>query len=267
VLSLVCPLCQQPLQAEGRQWRCNTGHNFDQARQGYLNLLPVQHKRSRQPGDTPGMLDCRQAFLDAGHYLPVSERINQLLQQGQPQQLLDIGCGEGWYSERLQRALPDTGMAGLDISKEAILRACRRSRQIQWLVGSSARLPVADASVDALLCVFSPWFAGECRRVLRPGGRLLLVGPHEDHLLSLRQRLYDRVNPTPDLLGELPEGFGIVSDQLLRYPLSLPATDLANLIGMTPHSFRSQPERQQALIESGLADLQVAMRLLLLQRH
>ena len=151
MLELICPLCQQPLLSGSRQWVCANGHSYDQARQGYLNLLLVQHKKSRQPGDTPTMLACRQAFLDAGHYQPVSDRIGELLGAAGPHQLLDMGCGEGYYTARLQQQLPECAIGGMDISKDAIIKACRRGREIQWLVGSTARLPVADASLDAAL--------------------------------------------------------------------------------------------------------------------
>ncbi|MFA5676838.1 MAG: methyltransferase domain-containing protein [Pseudomonas sp.] len=263
---LICPHCQAPLSVNERNWSCVNGHSYDQARQGYLNLLLVQHKNSRQPGDTPAMLSHRQAFLDGGYYQPVSDEVNRLLGAASPSSILDMGCGEGYYTDRLARAVPDADCAGLDISKDAVIKACRRNRQIQWLVGSSARLPVADASVDAALCIFSPWSWQECLRVLRPGGRLLLVGPHADHLLALRNQLYDSVHPTPELIKALPPEFEIVDDQVLRYPLDLPAEALADLLGMTPHGWRSRPERQQALLDEGLSGLEVAMRMVMLQR-
>lgn len=266
MLRLICPHCQAPLSAQDRHWACENGHGYDQARQGYLNLLLVQHKNSRQPGDTPAMLACRQAFLNGGHYQPISDQINLLFTEQAPETLLDMGCGEGYYTARLAAALPQCAVAGLDISKDAILKACRRSRAIQWLVASSARLPVPDASLDAALCVFSPWSWDECLRVLKPGGQLLLVGPDADHLMSLREQLYDSIHPTPELIKALPDGLQIVKDQTLRYALNLDPADLANLIGMTPHGFRSRPERQQALLETGLPSLEVAMRLVLLQR-
>lgn len=266
MLQLICPLCRQPLKAEGAQWRCGQDHSYDQARQGYLNLLLVQHKNSRQPGDTPAMLECRRAFLDAGHYQPVSDAINRVFTDQAPGALLDMGCGEGYYTARLAEALPGTSLGGLDISKDAIIKACRRNRTVRWMVASTARLPVADTSVDALLCVFSPWSWDECLRTLRPGGRVLLVGPHSDHLLQLRAGLYDEIHDTPDMLRGLPEALQVVSDDVLRYPLQLNEFDMANLIGMTPHGLRSSPERQKQIVESGLARLEVAMRLVILQR-
>lgn len=265
MLQLICPHCQDPLCNNDRTWHCANGHTYDQARQGYLNLLLVQHKNSRQPGDTPAMLGCRQSFLDGGYYQPVSDTINTLLAEHAPATILDIGCGEGYYTDRLARALPQSLCGGLDISKNAVIRACRRNRQIQWLVGSSARLPVADNSLDALLCVFSPWSWEESQRALKPGGHLLLVGPHADHLLALRVGLYDQVHDTPPLIKALPDNMQIVTDHILRYALDLSPTALSELIGMTPHSFRSHPERQQALLTTGLPELEVAMRMVVLQ--
>ena len=263
---LICPHCRAPLVNQARNWSCSNGHSYDQARQGYLNLLLVQHKNSRQPGDTPTMLGHRQAFLDGGHYQPVSDQVNRLLGEQAPGAIVDMGCGEGYYTDRLARALPAADCAGLDISKDAVIKACRRNREIQWLVGSSARLPVADTSVDAALSIFSPWSWEECLRVLRPGGHLLLVGPHADHLLALRSKLYDSVHPTPELIKTLPAGLQIVDDQVLRYPLDLSTHALTDLLGMTPHGWRSRPERQQALLDDGLNGLEVAMRMVMLQR-
>jgi 23S rRNA (guanine745-N1)-methyltransferase len=266
MLELICPLCRLPLTAQDTQWRCDQNHSYDQARQGYLNLLLVQHKNSRQPGDTPAMLECRRAFLDAGHYQPTSDAINHRFSGLAAGALLDMGCGEGYYTARLAAALPEATFGGLDISKDAIIKACRRSRSVRWMVGSTARLPIADTSVDALLCVFSPWSWEECLRTLRPGGSVLLIGPHADHLRQLRSALYDEVHDTPDLLKGRPEALQVVSDEVLRYPLQLNSVDMANLIGMTPHGLRSSPERQRRIIEDGLADLEVAMRLVILQR-
>lgn len=263
---LICPHCQSPLIRHERSWACANGHSHDQARQGYLNLLLVQHKNSRQPGDTPAMLAHRQAFLDGGHYQPVSDEVNRLLSAAAPESILDMGCGEGYYTDRLARTLPGADCAGLDISKDAVIKACRRNRQIQWLVGSSARLPVADTSVDAALSIFSPWSWQECLRILRQHGRLLLVGPHADHLLALREQLYDSVHATPELIKALPPGLQIVDDQVLRYPLTLSTEALTDLLGMTPHGWRSRPERQQALLEKGVSGLEVAMRMVMLQR-
>ena len=92
---LICPICQQPLSALDNGVACPTGHRFDRARQGYLNLLPVQHKNSREPGDNLAMVEARRRFLDAGHYAPLAARLAELAAGYAPQRWLDIARGEG----------------------------------------------------------------------------------------------------------------------------------------------------------------------------
>lgn len=103
---LACPLCQAPLARLDNGVACPAGHRFDRARQGYLNLLPVQHKNSRDPGDNQAMVEARRDFLDAGHYAPVARRLAELAAERQPQAWLDIGCGEGYYTAQIAQALP-----------------------------------------------------------------------------------------------------------------------------------------------------------------
>ena len=80
----ICPLCQSPLQPAADTWRCDgglhpkqTSHPFDVARQGYINLLPVQQKKSKAPGDSQESIDARKRFLNHGHYAPLQKLISQ----------------------------------------------------------------------------------------------------------------------------------------------------------------------------------------------
>ena len=125
-MTYICPLCRSELVQDGKQWRCGQNHSFDQAKEGYVNLLPVQKKNSRDPGDNKQMMQARRAFLNAGYYQALSDRVNELAQEygkGQPE-ILDLGCGEGYYSERLQQAVGGE-LYGLDISRTAPLENSR----------------------------------------------------------------------------------------------------------------------------------------------
>jgi 23S rRNA (guanine745-N1)-methyltransferase len=214
VPEILCPLCRQPLQRGARAWACAGRHSFDVAREGYVNLLPVQHKHSREPGDSAEMVKARRDFLDGGHYRPLREEALELLRPLGAHSLLDIGCGEGYYTSALREAAAET--FGLDIAKPAIQAAARRSAggpgSITWLVGSSAHLPFADAGLDLVCSLFTPLQLPELRRSLKPGGHLLLVTPAPDHLWSLRERLFDEVRPhEPDkFLSELGQGFELM---------------------------------------------------------
>lgn len=259
---LICPLCHQPLTALDNGVACPANHRFDRARQGYLNLLPVQHKKSRDPGDNQAMVEARRRFLEAGHYAPIAERLAALAAVRAPQHWLDIGCGEGYYTARLAQALPNAEGCALDISREAVKRACRRAPQLTWLVASMARIPLADASCQLLASVFSPLDWAEAVRLLTPGGGVLRVGPTRHHLLELRERLYDEVRPYDDEkhLARLPAGIRLAHSETLEFRLNLDSPEArADLLAMTPHGWRASAERRAAVIERAL-EVSVSVR-------
>lgn len=260
---LICPLCSQPLADEGASLRCPDNHSFDRARQGYVNLLPVQHKASRAPGDNARMVEARRTFLSAGHYRPVADFLCSKAMQLAPRSWLDIGCGEGYYSDFIQQCLPQARGHALDISKEAVRHACRRNRAVNWLVASMARVPLADRSCELITSLFSPLDWQESRRLLAPGGSILHLAPAHDHLIELRQLIYDEVRPYDDAkhLQDLPESLTCVHSETLRFTLELPDTAQRQaLLEMTPHGWRARQERRDAIL-SGLLQVTVAVRL------
>ncbi len=159
--ALACPLDGLPLQPAGAMWRCASGHSFDVAREGYIHLLPVQNKRSRDPGDSKEMVAARRRFLNAGHYQPIAQAVSRsVLAAGAGRaavSVLDAGCGEGYYLRQLTSALAPSlqlVLIGLDISKWAVQAAANQHRHATWLVGSNANLPVMDATLDCVLFMF-----------------------------------------------------------------------------------------------------------------
>ncbi|NVK44288.1 MAG: methyltransferase domain-containing protein [Oceanospirillaceae bacterium] len=273
----VCPVCRQPLEASERQLRCPQGHSFDRARQGYWNLLLVQRKRSRDPGDNAAMVQARREFLDQGHYAPLSDRVNELLCETlggrtTAARLLDLGCGEGYYSTRLEQALQAAGIPseiiGLDISKHAVRAACQRSRSIQWLVASGADMPVPDGSLDAISLLFSRLMPEPLAKALKPGGLLLIAWPGDDHLIELRRLIYREVRPSAyDPLAQLGDAFRLRSHEQVCYPFSLDSREsISTLLDMTPHSQRMPKEARQALEDRSQLSLTLHVNLALLER-
>ena len=250
---LTCPICSAPLSTADNGVVCPANHRFDRARQGYLNLLPVQHKNSRDPGDNQAMVEARRDFLNAGHYAPVARRLAELAAERSPAHWLDIGCGEGYYTAQIAEALPHADGYALDISKEAVKRACKRNPALTWLIASMARVPLADASCQFLASVFSPLDWQEAKRLLSPGGGLMKVGPTSGHLMELRERLYDEVREYTDdkHLALVPNGMHLAHSETLEFTLSLAeAQDRANLLAMTPHGWRASAERRHEVIEA-----------------
>ncbi len=133
---LICPLCQTGLLSSPTGVQCSNRHSFDRARQGYLNLLPVQHKASRAPGDNAEMVQARRDFLSAGYYQPIADFLCRHAISAEIDSWLDIGCGEGYYTGQLANALDASLAYALDISKEAVRQACRRSNSVEWMVAS-----------------------------------------------------------------------------------------------------------------------------------
>jgi len=271
---LACPLDGEPLALSDGQLRCPLGHSYDLARRGHANLLPVQHKKSRQPGDSKAMVAARQAFLDSEVYQPVAARLAAcaltLLPEGRDLGVLDAGCGEGYYTDQLYRQLaarPCEGllnMVGIDIAKPAIVAASRRNKAITWLVASNVRPPLLPGSMDLVLCAFGFPAYEAFARVLAPGGHLLLADPGPDHLIELREVIYPEVrrSPPPDLAEAEALGFRLVDAQTVSYRTeALDAERLGQLLLMTPHLHRASRAGREAA--EALQELAVTVEVVL----
>ncbi|RLA39503.1 MAG: rRNA (guanine-N1)-methyltransferase [Gammaproteobacteria bacterium] len=270
--NLACPIDGERLTLEEKQLRCVNGHSFDLARQGYVNLLPVQHKRSKHPGDSKDMVVARQRFLDAGVYAPVADLLSAILHTAiagieQPS-CLDAGCGEGYYLEyalnylRAKKADDALSLIGLDISKEAVIAAAKRNKDISWVVGTNRQPPLLPVSVDIILCVFGFHSFQGFNKILPLGGKLVLVEPGPDHLQELRQVTYAQLNKTE--LSKLDDAFAMgfkqVDEQVLRFTTpALSNETLKDLLLMTPHFFRATQEGREAAAKLDDVSLTVDM--------
>lgn len=243
----LCPVCGAPLRDEGRALRCAAGHAFDKAREGYVHLLPANRKHSLAPGDDRGMVRARAAFLERGYYAPLRAELCALCAAHCPDGgvLVDAGCGEGWYTAAVSAALRAAGKQvraiGLDISKEAVRRAARRGGAA-YAVASCRAMPLADSAADLLLACFSPLFADEFRRVLRPGGAFLYVVPCARHLWQLKAAVYDAPYENPVRVEAYP-GFRFEETRRVRARISLDnSEDIRNLFMMTPYAWKTSAE-------------------------
>ncbi|MFW1676735.1 putative RNA methyltransferase [Pontibacter sp. JAM-7] len=276
-MQLQCPVCQDRLSTQPGQLTCAAGHSFDAARQGYYNLLLVQKKRSRDPGDNQAMVQARRLFLDRGYYQPLSDAINLLtadILADQPEpQVLDVGCGEGYYTQRLAQyfatAQRPLALAGLDISKHAIKAACQRSREIQWLVASAVDIPIAPHSLDLALLLFSRILPDALARPLKPGGNLLVAWPGANHLRQLRELIYDEVHDSVlDAASLLESTFETRAINPVQAEFTLQGSEaISELLAMTPHGQRLKPEARQRLMERDTLQLTLDVNLGWFQRR
>lgn len=248
-----CPVCGGPLIRGDRTLSCGKGHSFDLARQGYVNLLRSNRSSAKRHGDDRAMVQARTAFLEAGYYAPLREALCELALRytGEQVKLLDVGCGEGWYTVGLKAALEEQGRTctawGIDISREALIQCARRDRTLGLAVASVNALPVPDGSMDLVLNVFAPNDDGEFHRCLRPGGVLLRAVPLEDHLLGLKEAVYDRPyrNPAPEYQ---PQGFTLLERREVRGRITLKSREeIVSLFRMTPYWYKTGREDQEKL--------------------
>lgn len=263
---LRCPLCHTALQAQEKSLVCEQQHRFDMAKEGYTNLLLVQQKKSKVPGDNDEMVKARREFLQAGYYQPLADAACTLLKALNANVLVDIGCGEGYYTEGFSRICPN--VIGLDIAKTAVQLAAKKYKHITWLVASGALLPVKNQSVEVVSSLFSPIPVAEMARVLKSNGHILIVRPADNHLHHMREALFGEVFAhQPDkFLAELEPTFSLITQQELRFDLELPQIALKQLLAMTPYVWKAKPERRLALEQQSHFKTQAAFRLMLLSK-
>ena len=237
-MDLLCPICGAPLAKGEKALVCPSHHSFDIARQGYVNLLPVQQKHSQDPGDTREQVLSRRAFLDTGTYAPILEALIEAAREyGASGELLDVGCGEGYSCAGLSQAL-GLPLTGVDISKEAVRAAAARYKGPNWLCATAAHLPVGDESVGLLTSLFALTLPEEFLRVLSPGGLYIQVVAAEDHLLGLKRIIYDRLtHKEKHTTQELP-GLTRLHSQHIAFDFTLTKEQIPWLFAMTPHLFR-----------------------------
>ena len=253
----VCPVCHLPLLRQTARYVCRNSHAFDIAREGYVNLLLANQKRSREPGDDSAMVRNRRAFLGGGYYDRLRDKLIEIfaaymdIADTRYLSVLDVGCGEGFYSGSLQDCydLQPLRFYGIDISKFAVKVAARRYRSVDFAVASTHHLPVHDERVDFLLNVFAPRSFPEFSRVLGPCGKLIVITPGPMHLWELKQMIYTEARPHT-LDETVPAGFALQYNTELRYQILLEGQAVIDqLLSMTPYNWRTPESKRQSILQ------------------
>ena len=259
MLPIICPHCNEPLSFNNeRSYVCKNNHNFDLSKGGYINLLPVNKKKSKSPGDNDMMVKARRDFLEQGFYDPLMKEIksvieNELIVDSKEITILDSGCGEGYYSENALSNLKEikSNIIGTDISKYAVKYAAKKYKNNFYFVSSIYNLPVKTDSIDLILSVFSPNDSKEFSRVLNANGYLMIVSPGENHMKQLAELIYDSFRPHEyNIIEKIEEPFSHASTHRKTFKIEInDSVMLQNLLKMTPYYWNTSI-KAQAKIEN-----------------
>jgi 23S rRNA (guanine745-N1)-methyltransferase len=261
---LKCPVCDAPLSWGTTSASCPKNHTFDIARTGYLNLLLPNKKHSPEPGDSPGMMRSRRAFLQAGFYDGMAAATNaavaEVLSGREQATVADLGCGEGFFLAGLKKQLGQVDCFGVDISRTGIRMATIYNRRVRWVVASLYESPFLPQSLDVVLSMCAPIAVADLRRVIRDDGALVTVTPGPDHLDALRALIYPSVvphSPTPVLMAGDTQ-FHLSGSSRVRYPVAVNSPEeISNLLAMTPYYWNISRETKARVDACSRLDLTV----------
>ncbi|MCQ2413591.1 MAG: methyltransferase domain-containing protein [Clostridia bacterium] len=247
----VCPKCMKQLNMTDRTAKCESGHCFDRAKEGYFNLLLGQNGGTH--GDNKQMILARRNFLDLGYYASLADAVTEAVLAVMPEDgtLLDCGAGECYYTDRTEKALTaacrHAEVYAFDISKDAVILASKRNKNIRLAVAGAYHMPVADGSVDVALNMFAPFAGEEYLRVLKAGGALVMAIPEREHLFGLKSVLYDKPYKNEVADFAIP-GITLTANRELRYTVTLESqAAVGALFAMTPYAYRTGSEGRERI--------------------
>jgi 23S rRNA (guanine745-N1)-methyltransferase len=275
---LLCPVCKDKVikDISSKTYKCNNNHTYDIAKEGYVNLLISNQKRSKNPGDSKEMVLARVEFLSRGYYGVLSNKINEIiveslkLDKGNKFNILDLGCGEGYYLTSLKNYMDEKRMEakyyGMDVSKEAVRYASKANKDCVWAVGNNFNIPCSDKSIDCILSVFSPIDINECNRVLKNDGVFVRVLPRTNHLIQLRNIIYSEVQLNEKVYKASEDDNEYIKETNVTFDITLNKEEILSLLKMTPHYWKSTAENKEKLDSYESLEITIDMRIGVFQK-
>lgn len=238
-----CPNCNLVLEKIENAWKCLSNHSFDVAKEGYVNLILANKKRSLISGDGKEMIVAREQFLKRGHYDFLIEFLSEMeiFQKRKFKKFLEIGCGSGYYLDKIAGQIKPEEVYGSDVSKEAIKFCAKNLPNYSFAVSNSFDLDFQDKYFDLLLSVFSPFKNEEIERVLAENGYFVLVRPNKEHL----KELYAQVGiPQKDKIDLEFKNLKLKESHNLVKKVNFSQEDLGLLIKMSPLNWKIDEEKK-----------------------
>lgn len=230
---MICPKCKQPLTKLDKTYKCPSNHSYDISKEGYVNLLLSK----TDAGDNKELINARINFLNKNYYLPLVNKLLEILKEISPNTLLDAGCGTGYYTNHFQKLI--NKVYGSDISKDAIKHAAKTNKEVTYFVSSNQFIPLESNSIDTIINIFAPYFENEFNRLLNKSGHLIIVHAGEKHLWELKQLIYTNPYLNPNSSFNFNH-FDIIKEEKIEYIVNINKEDLKLLFMMTPYYYKTK---------------------------
>lgn len=245
---LICPVCSRKLILSKNIYKCESNHCFDVSKYGVVNLSLNNKSSKKRHGDDKMMVLARKIFLDSGYYEPIQKAVVTLCEKycKKGGVLLDAGCGEGYYTSAVADAINADGVYGIDISKDALRWFKKRIADATPIVSSIFKMPIADESIDILINMFAPLPEKEFMRVLKKEGYMIRTFVLKNHLIELKQAVYDKAyynNPEEMQV----EGFSLIDSIKTERKIHVKGENIKHLFCMTPYYYKTSESDQRKL--------------------
>ena len=275
---MYCPLCKNELRFYDKTLRCLNNHSYDISKKGYVNLLLPNQHHSEKSGDEKGMILSRVRFLNTGKYNCLRDLIlttlRELISSFDKEYVIgDLGCGEGYYTvyyhQELSKLIPLTTY-GVDLSKQAINECANRQRSkhidnMMFIIGNINYVPLLDESLDFIVNSFSRIDEKEFVRLLKKDGYFLRILPGKDHLLELKQVLYENVRLNEDK-EERIDGLEFVRSFEVSDVIYLNNQEIRDLFSMTPYYYKSPKDTSEKLMNLENLTTKISFKILVYKK-
>ncbi len=251
---LKCPVCNNVMNRNNQQFICENNHSFDIAKNGSVYLST--HHTHKERGDNKFQIEARHKFHQKDHYHLIKETLKQFLEEISFNSLLDLGCGEGYYTNYIAETFTEQNIYGLDLSKEAIHIASKQKRNVQYVIANNNDLPFIDHRIDVITALFTPLYLDEIKRVLKPYGYLITVQAGARHLLELKEELYENVILNEEKRIQDPK-FKLIQSQRVSQRLHLDKESKNQLLEMTPYYYTSPKDKVSAFLKKDEFDVTI----------
>ncbi len=242
---VICPKCKEKLNVDGNSLKCKNNHSFDFSKERYVNLL-LTNKSGDKKGDSKESAHARHNFLAKGYYSVLKNTVGEKMRGT----VLDICCGDGYYDTY------DGELYGFDISKEMVRLAAKNNKNGKYFVANLAQIPIGENSVDTAIHLFAPFNDKEFARILKDDGNLYSVIPGENHLIEMKEILYD-IPYKNDEKAPDSRYLKLVGREKVSEKVRISNADLYELFSMTPYFYRTSEQNKSRLKSSGDIDLTV----------